>query len=188
MYCGHRSWTTCCLYFRSTLSSFGRSFLDHGSCGEGRFGVMLVTVTVLSGISFVDSSWVVSVWTFFVHRGDTHHFCYFGRRVSGTLRCLQGGISVSAPCCHEFFQINGTVFKNEPCSRDCARGDMLPSKVRRLWTRQCCGAGRRKLELSLACYTLAATSAELVFKVVLSCGTATMGWVNAWRQNRQRGE
>ena len=25
------------------------------------------------------------MWTFFVHRGDTHHFCYFGRRVSGTL-------------------------------------------------------------------------------------------------------
>ena len=84
MYSGRRSWTTCCIYFRSTSSSFDRSFLDHGSLVEGRFGVMFVTVTALSGISFIDSSWVVLVWTFFVHRGDTHHFCYFGRRVSET--------------------------------------------------------------------------------------------------------
>ena len=55
---------------------------------------------------------------------------------------------------------------------------MLPSKVRRLWTRQCCGAGRRKLELSLACCTLAATSAELVCQ----------GCVVRWHRHHGMGE
>ena len=76
------------------------------------------------------------------------------------------------------FPVNGTVFRNELCSRDCARSDMLPSKVRRLWTRQCCGAGRRKLELSLACCTLAATSAELVCQ----------GCVVLWHRHHGMGE
>ena len=110
MYCGRCSWTTCCLHCRSTSSSFGRSFLDHGSWSEGRFGVMFITVTALSRIIFVGSSRAESVWTFFVHRGDTHHFWYFGRRVSGRhlhddTHCLPGGTSVSAPCCHESFRL-----------------------------------------------------------------------------------
>ena len=41
---------------------------------------------------------------------------------------------------------------------------MVRLNVHRVLTRQCWGAGRRKLELSLACYTLAATSAEFVFQ------------------------
>ena len=93
-------------------------------------------------------------------------------------QCLQSGISVSAPRCHDFFGSMARSSKTNLVPAIVHGVTCFPSKVRRLWTRQCCGAGRRKLELSLACYTLAATSAELVFQ----------GCVVRWHRHHGMGE
>ena len=109
------------------------------------------------------------------------------RHLRDNTHCLQGGISVSVPCCHEFPRLMARSSKT----------NLVPAIVHGVtcFFRRFAVYGRGSAaELAVKSWSSVLHVTlwrrhlqNLSLKVVLSGGTATMGWVNAWRQNRQRG-